>query len=90
MMTMNKEIDYRLIDGRRVPVAKLIMDSRTRVSRLDAPYGYRKLIDFDTGIKDQCTVYVTMGTGGDIQRYATVSNPESDKLVAFRCRHINR
>lgn len=89
-MVVNEKSDFRLIDGRRVPVAKLVMDSRTRVSRLDAPYGYRKLIDFGSGIQDQCTVYVTMGIGSDIQRYATVSTPDSDKLVSFRCRQLNR
>ena len=88
---MQKEdVSYKIIDGRRVQVAQLIKDSKTNHTRLDAPYGYKKRMDFGTGILDQCTIYVTMGIGSDILRYATSSHPESDKLVAFRCKLINR
>jgi hypothetical protein len=81
---------HRIIDGRRVPIAKFIMDKQTNRQRLDAPYGYRKNIDFGTGIQDSCIIHVSMDISSTIERYATVSHPDSDNLVAFRCRLLYR
>jgi hypothetical protein len=88
---MQKEdITFRVVDGRRVQVAQLIKDSKSNQTRLDAPYGYKKNIDFGSGILDKCIVYVTMDISSTIERYATVSHPDSDKLVSFRCKLLHR
>lgn len=92
MMHDNVEVlQYRIIDGKRVPVAKLIEETRYgRVfNRLDAPYGYKKSVVRDDA-KEVCTVFVVQGASGSKERYATVSRPASDPLVAFRCFRLTR
>ena len=90
MMKMNNETDevgYRIIDGRRVPLAQYVSEARygREGTRLDAPYGYKKGITMPDGSKETCTVYVMRGLTVLKERYATVSRPSSDRLVTFRC-----
>lgn len=92
MMQNNVEIlEYRVIDGKRVPVARHIEETRygRKYNRLDAPYGYKKSIMRDK-VKELCTVFVMQGASNAKERYATVSRPASDPLVAFRCFRLTR
>lgn len=92
MMHDNVEVlQYRVIDGKRVPIAKKITETRygRTFDRLDAPYGYKKSVVRDK-VKEGCTVFVVQGASGAKERYATVSRPASDPLVAFRCFRLTR
>lgn len=81
------EIGYRIVDGRRVPLARYMTEARygREGTRLDASYGYKKQVTMYDGTRETCTVYVTRGLGSNKERYATVARPSSDPLVAFRC-----
>ena len=81
------EIGYRIIDGKRVPLAEYVTEARygRESTRLDASYGYKKRVEMHDGTREMCTVFVTRGLGVNKERYATVARPNSDRLVAFRC-----
>lgn len=87
MHNQTDETGYRLIDGKRVPLAQYISEVRygREGKRLDASYGYKKRVEMNDGTKDLCVVYVTRGYESSKERYATISRPSSDPLVAFRC-----
>lgn len=92
MQNDTDETGYRIIDGKRVPLAQYISEARygKEGKRLDAPYGYKKRVEMHDGIREVCTVYVTRGLGVNKERYATVARPSSDPLVAFRCFRLTR
>lgn len=87
MRNLTDETGYRLIDGKRVPLAQYISEARygREGKRLDASYGYKKRVRMHDGTTDLCVVYATRGYESNKERYATVSRPSSDRLVAFRC-----
>lgn len=94
MMNNNEtdEVGYRIIDGKRVPLAQYVTEARygREGTRLDASYGYKKRVVMHDGTKEMCTVYVTRGLAVNKERYATVARPSSDPLVAFRCFRLTR
>lgn len=79
--------DTKIVDGRRVAVAKHVPEKRygKEYIRLDAPYGYKKRVMTPRGAEEVCTIYTTLHTSGMVERYATIAHPKSDPLVAFRC-----
>jgi hypothetical protein len=79
---------YKTVDGRRVEVARFIVDKKHAHRRLDAPYGYPRRMDFGSGVLDNCMIYVMQHYDNTIDRYALISHPASDPLVSFRCRKI--
>lgn len=81
------EVGYRIIDGKRVHLPEYVTEARygREGTRLDAPFGYKKKVEMHDGTRELCTVYVTRGLNVIKERYATVSRPSSDRLVAFRC-----
>ena len=86
-----RELDYTVIDGRRVPHAPTVRETKhgREYTRLDAPYGYKKRVKMPDGSSEECTVTVVRGYSGK-ERYATVSRPTSDPLVAYRCVWLTR
>ena len=79
---------YKSVDGRQVQVANFVVDNQYAYRRLDSPYGYPRRVDFGSGVLDNCMIHVMQDTDNTIKRYALVSHPNSDPLVAFRCRKI--
>jgi hypothetical protein len=91
MNTKQQISSYNIVDGRRVPIANSINETKygREYSRLDAPHGYKKRVKFPDDSSEDCTVYVMQGYSGK-ERYATVSKPTSDPLVAYRCVRLTR
>ena len=81
-----EDLGYTIVDGRMVLIANHVAETKygREYTRLDAPYGYKKRVRMKDGAVEECTVFVTRGFFGK-ERFATVSRPASDPLVAYRC-----